>query len=170
MTTGGATGKGQVPTTTLMNRYTGENNRTIWTIGHSTRSREEFLAALHSFQIEVLVDVRRYPGSKKYPQFNAAALAAYLPEAGIGYLPEVELGGRRKPKPNSANTAWRSESFRGYADYAETAAFAAGLAKLTAVGALQRTAYMCSEAVCGGATAPLFRITSKPAGGPCGTL
>ena len=130
-----------------MNRYTVENNRTIWTIGHSTRSREEFLAALHSFQIEVLVDVRRYPGSKKYPQFNATALATYLPEAGISYLPEVELGGRRKPKPNSANTAWKSESFRGYADYAETAAFAAGIAKLTAVGALQRTAYMCSEAV-----------------------
>ncbi len=124
-----------------------ENNPTIWTIGHSTRSVEEFLAALKSFQIEMLVDVRRYPGSKKYPHFNVAALETYLPEAGIGYMPEAELGGRRKPKPGSANTIWRNEAFRGYADYAETDAFKEGLAKLTAVAAQQRTAYMCSEAV-----------------------
>jgi len=127
------------------NGYMTEPSRTIWTIGHSTRSAEELVAALASFQIAVVVDVRRYPSSKKYPQFNAAALATYLPEAGIGYLPDVALGGRRKPRPDSTNTGWKSESFRGYADYAETPAFAAGLAQLTEVAARQRTAYMCSE-------------------------
>jgi uncharacterized protein (DUF488 family) len=119
--------------------------RTIWTIGHSTRSAEELVAVLASFQIAVVVDVRRYPGSKKYPQFNAAALAAYLPEAGIAYQPDVALGGRRRPRPDSTNTVWKSESFRGYADYTETSEFAAGLAQLTEVAARQRTAYMCSE-------------------------
>jgi len=122
-------------------------DRTIWTIGHSTRSPEEFVAALQSFLIEVLVDVRRYPGSKKYPHFNVAALETYLPEAGIAYLPLPELGGRRKPKPDSENTVWRSESFRGYADYAETPPFEEGIERLTEVAAQKRTAYMCSEAV-----------------------
>ena len=122
-------------------------NNTIWTFGHSTRSPEEFVADLQSFQIEVLVDVRRYPGSKKYPQFNAAALETYLPEARIRYMPLVELGGRRKPRPNSPNTVWRSESFRGYADYTETKEFEQAIAKLTDLAAQKRTAYMCSEAV-----------------------
>lgn len=124
-----------------------ENNRTIWTIGHSTRSAEEFVKALKSFQIEMLVDVRRYPGSKKYPHFNLSTLETYLPEAGIGYMPVEELGGRRKPKPDSANMVWKNEAFRGYADYADTEAFEAGIAKLTEVAARKRTAYMCSEAV-----------------------
>lgn len=124
-----------------------ENNTTIWTFGHSTRSPEEFIAALKSFRIEVLVDVRCYPGSKKYPHFNVSALEVYLSEAGIGYMPEVALGGRRKPKPDSKNTVWRSESFRGYADYAETEAFERAIARLTEVAQLKRTAYMCSEAV-----------------------
>ncbi|MHC2992685.1 Fe-S cluster assembly protein HesB [Pontibacter sp. HJ8] len=119
----------------------------IWTFGHSTRSPEEFVAALQSFQIEVLVDVRRYPGSRKYPHFSAEALHVYLPEAGIRYVAAVELGGRRKPKADSANTAWRSESFRGYADYSETKEFEEGIAKLTEIASQQRTAYMCSEAV-----------------------
>ncbi|WP_266205869.1 DUF488 domain-containing protein [Pontibacter kalidii] len=120
---------------------------TIWTFGHSTRSAEEFVAALQSFRIEVLVDVRRYPGSRKYPHFSAEALEVYLPEAGIRYVPAVELGGRRKPRPDSANMAWRSASFRGYADYSETMEFADGIAKLTALASQQRAAYMCSEAV-----------------------
>ncbi|GGK74156.1 DUF488 family protein [Rufibacter glacialis] len=122
-------------------------DRTIWTIGHSTRSPEEFVAALQSFHIEVLVDVRRYPGSKKYPHFNASALETYLPEARIDYRPQPELGGRRKPKPDSANTVWRSESFRGYADYSETPAFEEGIERLKEVATDKRTAYMCSEAV-----------------------
>ena len=120
---------------------------TIWTIGHSTRSQEEFLEALLSFQIETLVDVRRYPGSKKYPHFNVEALNSYLPEAGIAYLPCTELGGRRKPKPDSKNTVWNSESFRGYADYAETLEFKNALQDLCELAAEKRIAYMCSEAV-----------------------
>lgn len=120
---------------------------TIWTFGHSTRNPEEFLAALHSFEIEVLADVRRYPGSRKYPHFNVDALQNFLPEAGIDYMAFTELGGRRKPRPDSTNTVWRSDSFRGYADYAETAEFAAGVARLTEVATQKRTAYMCSEAV-----------------------
>ncbi|MBJ6118186.1 DUF488 domain-containing protein [Pontibacter sp. BT310] len=121
--------------------------KTIWTFGHSTRPPEEFIAALKSFKIEVLVDVRRYPGSKKYPQFNVAALQEYLPEAGIAYMPFTELGGRRKPKPDSKNTVWRSESFRGYADYSETEEFKEAVNKLEEIATIQRVAYMCSEAV-----------------------
>jgi uncharacterized protein (DUF488 family) len=123
------------------------HNNTIWTIGHSTRSPEEFVEALLSFQIKMLADVRRYPGSKKYPHFNAGFLKSMLQESGIDYLPLVALGGRRKPKPDSTNTVWRSEAFRGYADYAETAAFETALADLTAVAAQMRTAYMCAEAL-----------------------
>lgn len=122
-------------------------NATIWTIGHSTRSKDEFLEALKFFQIEMLMDVRRYPGSKKYPQFNVSALASYLTEAGIGYLPAPELGGRRKPNPDSVNTVWKNEAFRGYADYTETQAFKDGIKKLTDIAQVHRTAYMCSEAV-----------------------
>ncbi|AKQ46473.1 Fe-S cluster assembly protein HesB [Rufibacter radiotolerans] len=124
-----------------------DTHPTIWTIGHSTRTTEEFLAALLHFEIKVLADVRRYPGSKKYPQFNVEALQAALAGVGIEYLPEIELGGRRKPHPNSKNTVWRSESFRGYADYTETEQFNTGLTTLMQVAAEKRTAYMCSEAV-----------------------
>lgn len=124
-----------------------ESNSSIWTFGHSTRSPEEFVAALKSFEIEVLADVRRYPGSRKYPHFNVEALENYLPEAGILYMPFTDLGGRRKPAPDSANTVWRSESFRGYADYSETTAFEDAVNRLKAVAAAKRTAYMCSEAV-----------------------
>ncbi|MBK0402696.1 DUF488 domain-containing protein [Adhaeribacter sp. BT258] len=120
---------------------------TIWTIGHSTRSQEEFVEALLAFQIDVLVDVRRFPGSKKYPHFNVEALERYLPEAGIEYLPCTELGGRRKPKPDSKNTVWNSDSFRGYADYSETEKFKNALAVLGDLAVKKRVAYMCSEAV-----------------------
>lgn len=122
-----------------------ENNYTIWTIGHSTRSQKEFLKELKYFQIEVLVDVRRYPGSKKYPQFNVYELQSYLPASGINYMPLGELGGRRKPRPDSTNGAWRNESFRGYADYSETEVFEDGIKKLSDVAASKRTAFMCSE-------------------------
>ena len=93
------------------------------------------------------MDVRRYPGSKKYPHFNVSEMETYLPEAGISYMPEVDLGGRRKPRIDSANTIWRNEAFRGYADYSETKEFEDGIAKLTEVATVKRTAYMCSEAV-----------------------
>ncbi|HEY4651777.1 MAG TPA: DUF488 domain-containing protein [Pontibacter sp.] len=122
-------------------------NQTIWTFGHSTRSPEEVIGALHSFGIEVLADVRRYPGSRKYPHFSAAAMQEYLPAAGIAYEPMPSLGGRRKPRPDSTNIVWRSESFRGYADYSETEEFKAALEKLATLAREKRTAYMCSEAV-----------------------
>ncbi|HJU27106.1 MAG TPA: DUF488 domain-containing protein [Rhodanobacteraceae bacterium] len=120
---------------------------TTWTIGHSTRSLEEFLALLAGNRIEALADVRRFPGSRKYPHFNADELARALREAGIEYAPFPELGGRRKPAPDSRNGAWRNAAFRGYADYMETAEFRRGMERLIALADGKRTAVMCSEAV-----------------------
>lgn len=122
-------------------------SKIIWTIGHSTRSIEDFNAILKSFQIEVLADVRHYPGSRKFPQFNEEALQENLSQQGITYVSMVDLGGRRKPLPDSTNTVWRNEAFRGYADYMETEAFKRGIDKLTETASQKRTAYMCSEAV-----------------------
>ena len=119
----------------------------IWTIGHSTHPLEKFIEMLQSFQIERVVDVRRYPGSKRYPQFNKEALSISLPDYGISYLPMPDLGGRRKVHPDSQNTAWRLASFQGYADYMETDAFKEALERLEHLGSQQRVAYMCSEAV-----------------------
>src|SRR5437762_9706365 len=95
----------------------------IWTIGHSTRPVEDFIAALEGKGIRLLVDVRSFPGSKRYPQFNREALAKSLADAGIRYEHFPQLGGRRKSKPDSHNTAWRNASFRGYADHMETEEF-----------------------------------------------
>ncbi|HTM90940.1 MAG TPA: DUF488 domain-containing protein [Flavisolibacter sp.] len=122
-------------------------NNIIWTIGHSTRSLQDFLALLHSFKIEVLVDIRNYPGSRRYPHFNKEALETSLPANGIQYIHLKELGGRRKPVGNSTNTAWRNEAFRGYADYMQTAEFKKAIEKLESIAQKQFTAYMCSEAV-----------------------
>ena len=124
-----------------------DKEKCIWTIGHSTRTQEEFVQILRSFQVEVLIDVRRYPGSRKYPQFNVAELESYLPEVGVKYIGFDSLGGRRKPIPDSKNTIWRNEAFRGYADYTETTGFKDGLKQLVAIALQKRTAYMCSEAV-----------------------
>src|SRR5690348_13314364 len=120
---------------------------TIWTIGHSTRSAEEFLALLARNKIEALADVRRFPGSRKYPHFNVESLAHTLRGAGIEYAPFPELGGRRKPRPDSPNTAWRNDAFRGYADYMQTPEFVLGIERLSALARRKRTAIMCSEAV-----------------------
>jgi uncharacterized protein (DUF488 family) len=122
-------------------------NNIIWTIGHSTRSQQEFLALLHSFKIEVLVDIRNYPGSRRYPHFNKEALETSLPANGVQYIHLKELGGRRKPLANSINTAWRNDAFRGYADYMQTDEFMKAIEKLEAIAQEQRTSYMCSEAV-----------------------
>ncbi|RYZ23577.1 MAG: DUF488 domain-containing protein [Chitinophagaceae bacterium] len=119
----------------------------IWTIGHSTRSLEEFLGLLHAFSVTQLVDVRHFPGSRKYPHFNQEPLHAGLAAAGIGYEHIVSLGGRRKPDPDSVNTAWRHPNFRGYADYMSSPEFLEGFARLEAMGRQAPTAYMCSEAV-----------------------
>lgn len=123
------------------------HKKIIWTIGHSTRTLEEFVAMLHSFQIQMLVDIRSYPGSRRYPQFNKEALEISIPENNIQYIHLKELGGRRKVNPNSKNTAWRHLAFRGYADYMETNDFNEGIKTLEKIAAEQRTACMCSEAV-----------------------
>jgi uncharacterized protein (DUF488 family) len=96
------------------------SNNIIWTIGHSTHPLEEFVAILQSFEIEMLVDIRNYPGSRRYPHFNKEALEISLPANNIQYLHLKALGGRRKPVENSINIAWRNEAFRGYADYMQT--------------------------------------------------
>ena len=124
-----------------------EDKLEIWTVGHSTRPIEELIEALRSFEITVLADVRSYPGSKRYPQFNKENLKASLTEAGIDYQHFPELGGRRRASPDSLNMAWRNESFRGYADYMETEAFRDGILRLLEIARVSKTAVMCSEAV-----------------------
>jgi uncharacterized protein (DUF488 family) len=119
----------------------------IWTIGHSTRATEQFIALLRFQQIELLLDVRRYPGSRMHPQFNSGPLAELLAQARIAYRSVPELGGRRAPRPDSRNTAWRNASFRGYADYMDTPEFNAALDRLVSGAATSRTAIMCAEAV-----------------------
>ena len=100
-----------------------EYQKTIWTIGHSTRSIEEFVEMLQAYKIEVLVDVRSFPGSRRFPQFNKENLAESLLTNKIEYVHILLLGGRRTPKKKSKNTGWKHESFRGYADYIETEYF-----------------------------------------------
>ena len=120
----------------------------LWTIGHSTRTIGEFISLLQSHHIKVLVDVRSLPGSKRYPQFNKEALAKSLGEAGIRYQHFPELGGRRKAKSDSKNSAWRNASFRGYADYMETEEFRKGIERLLDLANnVGSTAIMCAEAV-----------------------
>ena len=119
----------------------------IWTIGHSTHPLEEFVEWLNAHQIEQLVDIRRYPGSRKYPHFNREALAESLPKNGISYCHFENLGGRRKAKPDSVNQVWRHPSFQGYADYMETAEFKATVEELKGIATEKRTTIMCSEAV-----------------------
>ena len=124
-----------------------DSNKSIWTIGHSTRTLDEFIQMLQSFQIDLVADIRSFPGSRRYPQFNKEALAVSLPESNIRYIHLRELGGRRKVRPHSINTAWRVAAFRGYADYMETDAFKTAIAELEDIASKDRTAYMCSEAV-----------------------
>jgi len=119
----------------------------VYTIGHSTREFPEFLGLLESQQIRHVVDVRRYPASRRYPQYARAALESALAAAGIAYTHEQDLGGRRQPRPDSPNTAWRSLSFRGYADYMDSDSYQAALARLIALSADSRIAVMCAEAV-----------------------
>jgi uncharacterized protein (DUF488 family) len=120
----------------------------IWTIGHSTRSIDTFISLLKANGITVLADVRTWPGSKRYPQFNKEKLSQSLGKAEIRYEHFPELGGRRKAKPDSKNIAWRNESFRGYADYMETEEFNKGVKRLLDLAAAAGpTAIMCAEAV-----------------------
>jgi uncharacterized protein (DUF488 family) len=121
--------------------------KSIWTIGHSTKSIGEFIAMLQSFQIELVVDIRRFPGSKRYPHFNKDALQASLAENKIKYTHIEKLGGRRKPVDNSHNNAWRVAAFRGYADYMETDDFQRSVDELELLASKIKVAFMCSEAV-----------------------
>jgi len=120
----------------------------MWTIGHSTRAIDEFISLLKENETKLLVDVRAWPGSKRYPQFNKDTLAESLNAHGIRYEHFPELGGKRKSKPDSRNIAWRNASFRGYADYMETEQFQKGIERLLDVAAeASPTAIMCAEAV-----------------------
>jgi uncharacterized protein (DUF488 family) len=118
----------------------------ILTIGHSTRSLDELAALLRAHGVERLADVRAFPRSRRHPQFNIDTLPAALAAMGIDYCHLPALGGRRTPRKDSANAAWREPGFRGYADYMETDAFERGLAPLLDVARRQRVALMCAEA------------------------
>lgn len=122
-------------------------HNTIYTIGHSTHTFEEFLSMLQDLDIQTLVDIRGMPGSRKFPQFNIETLSILLEESGIHYIHLKELWGRRRVHKNSLNTRWNNLSFRAYADYMETEEFHGWIATLEKIAHENITAYMCSEAV-----------------------
>lgn len=119
----------------------------LFTIGHSTHSIEEFLALLKAHGIEELVDVRSIPKSRHVPQFNSDVLGEALRAADIGYAHLMALGGRRHTRKDSVNAGWHNASFRGYADYMAKPEFAEGLEELMQIASAKRTAIMCAEAV-----------------------
>lgn len=122
-------------------------SKTIWTVGHSTRSITEFKDIIADFGIEIVADVRSYPGSRKFPQFNKEVMEVWLNDFGFGYVHFRDLGGRRKVKPDSDNKGWRLAAFRGYADYMETESYQKALIELEKLALDKKVAYMCSEAV-----------------------
>jgi uncharacterized protein (DUF488 family) len=119
----------------------------IYTVGHSTRSREQLLDILLREHVTALADVRAFPRSRRHPQFNRENLRQWLAEAGVDYAHMPALGGRRRPQENSINTGWREAAFRGYADYMAKAEFADGLRELERLAHTRTTAIMCAEAV-----------------------
>ena len=119
----------------------------VLTIGHSTRTLDELIDLLRHHRVELLVDVRTLPASRRMPHFAKAALELSLSEHGIDYRHMPELGGLRRPKPDSINSGWRNVSFRGYADYMQEEAFWRALAELEGLAASRRVAIMCAEAV-----------------------
>ena len=119
----------------------------IWTIGHSTRTADEFVALLRATGITGLADVRTIPKSRRHPHFAREALAARLAEDGIEYRHFPALGGLRKPRADSPNSAWRNDSFRGYADHMSTPGFSSAVEDLLEFGRHRRVAVMCAEAV-----------------------
>lgn len=118
---------------------------TVWTLGHSTRTWEEFLAVLAAHDIQAIADVRRFPGSRRYPWFASEAMAQRLPEAGVAYRWLPQLGGRRKAQPGSPNGAWRNAAFQGYADHMTSVEFGEGLELALDLAGTHRTALMCAE-------------------------
>jgi uncharacterized protein (DUF488 family) len=119
----------------------------IYTVGHSTHSIDEFIDLLKAHAIDAIVDVRRFPGSRRYPHFGGDALRRFLAKAGIGYRHAAELGGRRTAARDSRHTAWRSASFRAYADHMETPEFQDEIVQLIDDIPTARQAIMCAEAV-----------------------
>lgn len=120
---------------------------TLWTIGHSTRPIDGFIALLTENDIAAVADVRRFPGSRRHPQFGREALGASLQDVRVGYEHFPELGGRRPARSDSPNGAWRNDAFRGYADYMMTTEFREGIARLLLLAGRGRTAVMCAEAL-----------------------
>jgi len=121
----------------------------IYTVGHSTRPLDEFIAILAEAAVTRVADVRAFPASRRHPQFNKDALSASLASAAVDYVHLPALGGRRGAKRNtpSRNTLWRVDAFRHYADYAETAPFRDAIVQLGVLAAERPTAFMCAEAV-----------------------
>src|SRR4051812_36138943 len=127
----------------------GRRQLIIYTIGHSTRPLDQFMAILAEAAVSRVADVRAFPASRRHPQFNKDALSASLSAIAIDYVHLPALGGRRgaKPKGPSRNTLWRVDAFRHYADYAETTPFRAAIAQLGVLAAERATAFMCAEAL-----------------------
>jgi uncharacterized protein (DUF488 family) len=119
----------------------------VWSVGHSTRTFDAFLGLVREHRIEIVADIRRYPSSQRAPWATRAGLEASLSAAAIGYVHLEDLGGRRRPRTDSANRGWRSEAFRGYADHMGTAPFGAALDRLLGLAAVRRVAILCAEAV-----------------------
>lgn len=117
----------------------------MWTVGHSTRSMESFLNVLQAHRIELIADVRQFPGSRRLPHFGSEALQNSLEKRNIAYLWLPGLGGRRRPDPQSINIAWRHPAFRAYADHLSTELFAEGFFELLTLAHGLRTAVMCAE-------------------------
>ncbi len=119
----------------------------VYTIGHSTKAVDDFVALLHREAVRALIDVRAFPMSRRYPHFDREALAATLEANGITYTHAPALGGRRRPRPNSPNAGWRNEGFRAYADHMSTVEFREALDALIANAACTPTTVMCAEGV-----------------------
>jgi uncharacterized protein (DUF488 family) len=120
---------------------------TVWTIGHSSRPLAAFLDLLAHYRLKTLADVRRFPESRRQPSYAQESLRSALARRGIEYAWLPALGGRRRPRADSPNTAWRNESFRGYADHMASAEFADGMDELLVLAARSRAVMMCAEAV-----------------------
>jgi uncharacterized protein (DUF488 family) len=125
----------------------GQATRAVLSVGHSTRTLDEFVRLLRRYGVACLVDVRNTPQSRRMPHFAKRALEETLPAAGISYEHLQDLGGWRRPQPGSPNSGWRSKAFQGYADHMATPAFESALGRLADIASERRTAMMCAEAL-----------------------
>ena len=142
----------------------------VLTIGHSIRPLDVFIELLRRHGVALLADVRRFPASRAQPQFNRDTLPAALAQAGIDYVWHEALGGRRRARADSRNTRWRNASFRGYADYMETPAFAGAFTALTAEADSRCTALMCAEVLWWRCHRSLIADALQAAGRPVGHI